>query len=269
MTESGKSKVFDVIGIVILLLSVCFCVLGIARLQSNTEDILQWLPDDSAARVKFDGFREKFGADDFLIVTWTDCTTDDPRLTDFTQRVIDQDSRDLIESVISGAQIIDELTANDRLTRRSVEKRFRGIFFGVKDTDQTLAVVELSKKGSANRKESLEVVKAAIDQTADLAIENVTFGGAPYVGIKVDLQMKNTFKFFVILSVLLASLVSFYCLKDLYLSIIVCITAGIAAACSVAIVPVLGLKFSGLMSIIPALVSVSYTHLTLPTTPYV
>ena len=259
MTESGESKVFDVLGVVLLLLSLCFCAFGFARLQSNTEDVLQWLPDDSAARVEFDEFRQKFGSDDFLVVTWTDCTVDDPRLRKFTRLVVEKDSENLIQSVVSGAQLIDDLTVNDRLTRRAIEKRFKGIFFGVKDASQTLAVVELSQDGSANRKESLKLVEAAIDQTPALAIEDVTFGGYPYVGVNVDRQMKNSFRFFLIPSVLLASFVSLYCLKDFYLSTIVFIAAGIAAACSVAIVPIFGLKFGGLMSIIPALVYILAT----------
>jgi len=210
-----------VLGIAILVLSICFCAFGFSRLQSNTEDVLQWLPDDSAARVEFDEFREKFGSDDFLIVTWVDCTTDDPRLPDFTHRIVDEDSNDLIQSVISGSQIIDRLTVNGRLTKSSVLRRFRGIFYGIDDINQTLAIVELSKKGSANRKESLRLVESVIEQVPDLSLENVTFGGYPYIGVNVDRQMKNSFRFFLLPSVVMATFVSLYCLKNFYLSSIV------------------------------------------------
>ena len=259
LTELGDSKTLDVIGVAVLLFSLAFCGLGLARLQTNTEDVLQWLPDDSPARLEFNEFRRKFGSDDFLVVTWKDCTSRDPRLLEFSQSILEQDSEDLIQSVTSGASLIQELTRNNRLSRRAVEKRFQGIFFGVEDIKQTMLIVELSPKGSENRKQSLQLVDSVIEEIPDLAYQDVTFGGYPYVGVSVDRQMKGSFQYFLIPSVLLASLVSLYCLKDFFLSTIVFIAASAAAACSVAIVPVCGLKFGGLMSIIPALVYILAT----------
>ena len=153
---------FDFFGLGLLLASVLFCIFGFKQLQSNTEDVLQWLPDNSEARQQYNDFAQKFGSDDFLIVTWDDCTIDDPRLKEFCQRLKDNDSNGLIQSVLSGADIIDRLESKIELSKKAIIHRFQGIYFGIKDSNQTLALVELSKKGSANRKESLQQIDQVV-----------------------------------------------------------------------------------------------------------
>jgi len=230
-----------------------------SKFQSNTEDVVQWLPDGSPSRLVYNAFEEKFGSDDFLVVTWDDCTVDDPRLEYLCDRVIELDSGDYIQSVVNGADIIDRLREEGGLQKKYVLKRFKGIFFGFDDSAQTLVLVELSKKGSADRKGSLELVEAAIGETPDLALEQITFGGYPYVGINLDNQLKNSILYFLLPSVLCATVISVFCLRNAYLSLIVFFSACSAGLCSVAIVPMLGFKFSGLMSIIPALVYILTT----------
>jgi len=97
----GKSRrtIFDILGAALLVLGLAFCVLGLSQFQSNTEDVLQWLPDNSLSRKLYNEFEAKFGSDDFLVVTWNDCTVDDPRLKHFCERLVDQDSGNLIQSV--------------------------------------------------------------------------------------------------------------------------------------------------------------------------
>ena len=63
----------------------------------------------------YNGFEEKFGSDDFLVVTWNDCTVDDPRLEHFCTRLVDQDSDGLIQSVVNGADVIARLGAESGL----------------------------------------------------------------------------------------------------------------------------------------------------------
>lgn len=257
----GKSKqtLFDISGVLLLFLGFVFCALGLSQFQSNTEDVLQWLPDNSPSRIVYNAFEEKFGSDDFLVVTWNDCTVDDPRLEHFCTRLVDQDSDGLIQSVVNGADVIDRLKTEGGLQKKHILSRFKGIFFGIDDSAQTLALIELTKKGSANRKGSLAQVEAAIDNTPDLDLEQITFGGYPYVGINIDNQLRNSILYFLLPSVFCATIISVWCLRNIFLSSIVFFAACGASACSIAIVPMLGFKFGGLMSIIPALVYILTT----------
>ena len=257
---------FDILGLGLLAGSFLLCLLGFTKLQSNTEDVLQWLPDNSEARQEYDVFAQKFGSDDFLIVTWDGCTLDDPRLEQFCQQLKDNDSDGLIRSVYNGTDIIKELASTSQLSRKVVQQRFKGIYFGIKDQNQTLALIELSKAGASNRRESLEHIELVIDNLPDLELDDTIFGGYPYVGVSLDNQLRDSFRYLLLPSILLASIVSLGCLRNFSLSMIVFFAAFGASACSVAIVPLLGVKFGGLMAIIPALVYILATsggiHLT-------
>ena len=259
LIQHGKFTSFDTVGILLLLLSAIGCAIGLSKLESNTEDFVQWLPDDSPARIEYDKFENKFGSDDFLVVTWPGCTIDDPRLEQFCLRLTALDSDKLIQSVISGPDIIAKMRAETDLSTISILNRFKGILFGIQDVKQTLALVELSNKGSADRRKSLQQIELAIATTDGLELDQAIFGGYPYVGINIDNQLKDSFLAYLLPSILLATIVSLFCLRDVFLSSIVFFASIGAATCSIAIVPILGEKFTALMSIIPPLVYILTT----------
>jgi predicted RND superfamily exporter protein len=256
---NSKKTRFDIAGVALILLCFLFCVIGLSRFQSNTEDVVQWLPDNSPSRLLYDRFKEKFGSDDFLVITWKDCTVADPRLKHLCQRIVDQDSDKLIQSVVNGTDLITRLKNDAGLSKKSVLNRFRGIFFGTDDPNQTLALIALTKNGTANRRESLRQIEVAIENTPDLDRQEITFGGYPYVGLNIDNQLKNSILYFLLPSVICASVMSLLCLRNIILSSIVFFAAFGSTVCSIAIVPLLGVKFGGLMSIIPALVYILTT----------
>ena len=79
------------------------------------------------------------------------------------------------------------------------------------------------------------------------------------MGVNVDNQLRDSFQYLLLPSVILASIVSLLCLRNFSLSMIVFFAAVGASACSIAIVPLFGVKFGGLMAIIPALVYILTT----------
>ena len=249
----------DILGLIVIAGCILFCLLGLLLGPSNTQDVLQWLPDGSIARQDYNEFDRKFGSDDFLIVTWNDCTIEDPRLQQFCQQLEEKDADGLIQSVFNGTDVIDKLESLFQLSKKVVVNRFRGIFFGIEDPNQTLALIELTQKGSTNRKKALRQIKQIVVDVPGLELDDVSFAGYPYVGISLDNQLKSSFRHLLLPSVLLASIVSFCCLRNFALSIIVFVSAVGASACSIAIIPILGVKFGGMMSIIPALVFILTT----------
>ena len=247
----------DIFNLSFVVLCVVFCTFGWSQFQTDTEDVLQWLPDESADRQEYNRFEERFGSDDFIVITWTGCTVDDPRLAQFSERLTDKNP--LIQSVVSGADIIKRGASDLGLSEKRITQRFRGLYFGIKDPKQTLVIVELSKQGSASRRQSLNLIKQVIGDIPDLDLDDVLFGGYPYLGINLDDQLTRSVKTMLFPSFFLATLVSLLCLRNFLLSVIVFVVAVGAAACSVAIVPICGEKFGGLMSIIPSLVFVLAT----------
>lgn len=252
-------KRLDQIGIAFAVISIVFCVFGLSRLQSNTEDVLQWLPDESNARQQYDFFQQRFGSDDFLIVTWDGCQVDDVRLALFSEHVRENDTQHLIQTVANGAEVAQRLARDLKLSRKDTERRLQGFFLGSENAELTCVFVELSKHGTANRSDSMNLIWEAVAAVPGLDRDDVALGGYPYIATYIDSQLKNSFRNFLLPSVMLATLVSLLCLRNLALTFIVFVTAVGAAAVSIAFVPICDMKYGGLMAIIPALVFVLAT----------
>jgi predicted RND superfamily exporter protein len=119
--------------------------------------------------------------------------------------------------------------------------------------------VELSSHGAANRKQTMEVIYSAIAAVPTLSANDIIFGGYPFIATTIDRLLLNSLRFFLIPSIVIATIISFLCLRDLALMGIVFTTSISAATISLTIIPLVGVKFGGLMSIIPALVFVLTT----------
>lgn len=249
----------DYVGFTFALVCIAFCFFGFSKIQSNTEDVLQWLPDQSDAREKYDFFESKFGSDDFLIVTWDGCTIDDPRLASFTKYIRDHDSEALIQKITNGTEVVQRLTGDLKLARTSILRRLRGVFFGTENPELTSALIELSSKGRANRVGSMQLVWDAIDAEPALDRQFISIGGYPYIATFIDNQLKNSFRSFLVPSVVLSTMIALFCLRNFVLTLVVFVTAVGSAATSIAFIPICNTKYGGLMSIIPALVFVLAT----------
>ncbi len=249
----------DYLAISFFSLSLAFSVWGLWRMQTNIEDVLQWLPDRSPARTDYQFFEQNFGSDDILIVTWDGCTLNDPRLTNFAQTLRAIDSTHLIQSVVTGVDVAGRLRSQLRITEQEIASRLQGVFFGVERPELTCAVIELSGLGTANRGQAMHLFWEAIDSVPNLPREQVVVGGYPFIAASIDGQLKNSFRYLLVPSMLLATLVALCCLRHVILTLIVFVTSLAAAAMSMAVVPISGHKFGGLMSIIPALVFVLTT----------
>ena len=249
----------DYLGVSFAAICLIFCGFGFSRIQSNTEDVLQWLPDQSEARSDYDFFESKFGSDDFLIVTWEDCRLGDERLERFTDYLRSHDSTELIQKVTNGTEIFERLARDSDFSRRQILARLRGVFFGADDPEITCALIELSEFGTADRTASMKLVWEAIDSDSTLNREQVVMGGYPYIATFIDGQLKNSFRYLLLPSIILSTLISLFCLRNGMLTLIVFIAAVGAAATSIAFIPICNTKYGGLMSIIPALVFVLAT----------
>ena len=84
-------------------------------------------------------------------------------------------------------------------------------------------------------------------------------GGYPFIGTFIDKQLISSYRNCLIPSIFLATVISLICLRNFTLSLVVFVTAIGAAGLSVAMIPICGVKYGGLMSIIPALVFVLAT----------
>lgn len=256
--NSGVRR-WDIVGSVFLIAMIALSVYGMLKIETNTEDVLQWLPDKSQARTEYDFFKRNFDSDDFVILTWPECTTQDVRLREFAAYLRENDPDGLFAKVTTGYDITRNLQEQLSISRSAVIKRMQGVFFGVEDSEMTCALVELSHQGTAKRSSSMDLILRAIDDIEGLKQDEVSIAGYPYIATYIDQQLHGSYKTLLLPSIVLASIISLLCLRDIMLGVIVFITATGASVASVAFAPACGVMLGGLMSIIPALVYVLAT----------
>ena len=72
---------------------------------------------------------------------------------------------------------------------------------------------------------SMDIVWGALNAEQELKREQVALGGYPYIATYIDGQLKNSFRNFLLPSVILATLISLVCLRNFILTMIVFVTA--------------------------------------------
>ena len=96
-------------------------VLGVlTAIKSNVNDVRDWLPAHFAETIQYGEFKEWFGSDEFVIVSWPGCNLDDPRLAELAAHLRERswahsqhDDAPLFTRVTTGRELVDEL-ATDR-----------------------------------------------------------------------------------------------------------------------------------------------------------
>ena len=104
---------------------------------------------DSTTYKAFAEYREGFGANEFIIVTWPGCDLDDPRLEDVTKR-IQTDLPGLVKQVSSGQQAYRALRQRANLSEKTALNRLRNSFVSDSSHDTALGF-NLTDAGRSDR----------------------------------------------------------------------------------------------------------------------
>ncbi len=231
---------------------IVVCLLGFWHFDSNMEDVMQWLPDETADRELYEQFTAQFGVDDFLVVTWPGCTVADPRCDTFVEAITAHDQEQFVQDALSGRHLIDQLARAQRAEPDEIMDRFRGTYFGA-DDDKTCVVVTLTRHGMQDRRSTIHYVKQIAYDSIEIAETDLVLAGYPQMGAIGDAFVKQSIRDSFGLSCVISTLVALICLRSFRLTIVVLATGGLAAGLSIAIVTLSGAKWGGLSSVIPTL----------------
>lgn len=228
------------------------CLFGFLRFQSNMGDVFQWLPDKTPDREEYNDFVRRFGVDDFLIVTWPQCTVADSRCDVFADALIENNKEGYFERAVSGRQLIRELITRRRQSPKDIIGRFRGIYFG-HDGQSTCVMVMLTENGMNHRESSVAQVKRVAHDSIDVSPDELILAGHPQVGAYGDAIVRSSIQKYVGPSCILSTVIAWICLRNFGLTAIILAVSGLAAGLSIAIVMLSGAKWGGLSSVIPTL----------------
>jgi predicted RND superfamily exporter protein len=233
-------------------LGLIVCLIGLLRFQSDMGDVFQWLPDKTPDRDVYNDFVQRFGADDFLIVTWPRCTVADSRCDVFADALIENDQESYFERAVSGRQLVRELITRQRQSPKDIIGRFRGVYFS-DDGQSTCVMVMLTDNGMNHRGASVAQVKRIAEESIGVSSDELILAGHPQVGAYGDAIVRSSIQKYVGPSCILSTVVAWICLRNFGLTMVILAISGLSAGLSIAIVMLSGAKWGGLSSVIPTL----------------
>lgn len=107
---------------------------SVRAVNSNTNDVQDWLPASYQETVDLQWYISKFssGSDQVVIVSWSGCRLDDPRLPMLAAKLrTDATDPKLFNSVVTGPELIEQLTSEPLdLHRTTALRRLEGSLIG-------------------------------------------------------------------------------------------------------------------------------------------
>lgn len=231
-------------------------------LETNTNKVEDWLPSSYTESQELAWFRQQFGSEAFVLVSWEGCTLGQteqlrllagklaklslPESMARTAKVSPHADRRVFSRIVTGPQLISRLTDRPaRLTRSQAIARLEGVFVGPPGADQsdasrtTCLVAYLSPEAQVNNR----TMRMAIGQIETIAHdqcgiepEELHMGGPPVDNVSIDIEGERTLLKLAGLSGLVGLVLAYVCFRSIRLTAMVLMVAVISAGASLAIV---------------------------------
>ncbi len=241
--------------LILLVMVLPWVVREAMQAKVGTASFHEWLPENRPERFRYDRFVEQFGTDQYVLITWEGCIPEDPRLVQFRNRLqasLDQKAN-WIESVHSGGDAIARLQEPPlNLSRDQAASRLQGFLIGPKGT--TALIVRLTDLGVTEHTTSLERLRQAADEVADLGRSRLKMAGTVYEAYAVDEAAADNLRRLVLPSSLTALAVAIFFLRSWKYSFVALAMAGLGQLFLVMLVSATGSRFSAVLIVLPTLV---------------
>ncbi|MEZ6094290.1 MAG: MMPL family transporter [Pirellulaceae bacterium] len=232
-----------------------FLVFAVAKIQTNTAAVEQWLPANGEQRIQYSEFVNRFGEDLFLAVSWNGCDLNDPRLGLFAEHLrlkAIQDHQLAIRKIVSTTDLVEQLTSDPcNLSFRDAVRRLQGVFIGPKQT--CVVLILLSGNTSDQQTRVLEAVLDSAKASIGLSRDELRLGGSAYEAVFIDESSERSVKYFVLPSACASLLVAYFCVGQLRLSFAIMFLAGYCQMCGVALIYYFGEQLNAVLTVFPSM----------------
>jgi predicted RND superfamily exporter protein len=141
------------------------------------------------------------------------------------------------------------------LSAVEAKRRLERLLLGA-DLNQTCAVAFVSERGSQNREGALDFVYECAAQVEGLSANTLRVAGPTIESVAINRASQDSMSRYLMLSVVVALVVSYICLRSLRLALMVFLTAMFSNQLSMAIIYYAGSRMDSVSNMIPALVYV-------------
>lgn len=231
-------------------------------MQNSNNNVVDWLPSGFQQTADLYWFNERFGIDAILVLSWTDCHLDDPRLDLLQQSMLDLrcpgldgQPQPLFHRVFTGRSTLAQLTTPPlEVSHDRALERMQGWLVGA-DGRTTCVVGFLTHEGWWDRHATIDVV---VDAAKDAGIDPQTLrlGGPAVDSVAIDRVSQRWLVPLALASTMIGVLMTWICLREFRLVAAVFLYAGFAWFASLAAVELFGAQLDAVLTVMPALVYV-------------
>lgn len=238
--------------------------LGVVQaIRSNANDLRDWLPAHYDETRDYQWFRQHFGNEDFVVVSWPGCHLNDETLARFATRLRERNqlqgqrgSVPPFRQVTTGSELLAQMTDEPiNLDRDKAVSRLVGTIVGA-DKQTTCAIITLNDLAHGQLKPALAEVAAAASDVG-LSVDTIHLGGPPVVNAAIDRTSSQSLVRLAGLAALIGLAIAWLCFRSLTLTVAVFIIACYSSILSLAIVPLCGVPLNAILITMVPLVYVA------------
>jgi predicted RND superfamily exporter protein len=235
-------------------------------LESNRNDVSQWLPETYEETQVYKQFRQQFVNEEFILASWPGCTLDDPRLELLAQKLVPLEGQrpgyegeKLFATALTGPRAIAQMTAAPlNLDRDEAISRLEGALVG-HDRNTTCLVLTLSDHGKKSFRKAVEAVYFVAAEQCAVSQDDLRLGGPPVDNVAIDKAGEQSLLRLAVLSAVVGIIVSWWSLRSGRLLTMVFATAIYSVLASLAVVYYSGQEVNAILLTMPSLVYVATT----------
>lgn len=199
---------------------------GAGRAWQNAKNRVEdWLPASFPETQSLHAFSDRFGSDEFLMISWQGCDLDDPRATEVQSALLNPaaDGKIYFAKADSGRQVVDSMVAQQRITESEAKRRLAGVFVGA-DGKQSCVVALVSPSGTGDRKAAVNWAWTATTTVTGLSPEDIRVAGTTADSVAVDeasnayLLELNAISLFLCFLILIVALRAFWLVVAVFLT---------------------------------------------------
>ncbi len=229
---------------------------AVRALQSNKNDVKEWLPDTFEATQDYKAFQRHFGDETFILASWEGSTLDDPRvgrLAEELSRPASPGAPHYFHRAVTGESVLARLMEPPtNLSHRAAVARLEGTLIGP-DGEQTSVALTLSDAGRANLRATLDEVYRAAGEVG-IPRERLRLGGPPVDNVTIDLEGERMLVPLMGLCGVVGLILAWWYLRDVRLTLMVLVGGVYSAGICLALVWALGGQMSSVLLTMPAVV---------------
>jgi predicted RND superfamily exporter protein len=265
MDQRMRKPFFQRYGLLIILasaLSAAVAGVGAAKaLGKSANNPFDWIPASMPEARLYYWFREHFGGDEILVVSWPGCSFDDVRLDALAAALLPAGGGGaappdgaLFRQVFTGPGVLRRLTSVPlNLSREEALRRMSGWLVGP-DGVTSAAILVVSEAGAADRAVAIEAVRRVARERCGIAEAQIHLGGPTNDCVAIDHECYRVLYHLTAFAVLAGIVFCLVSLRSARLTAIVFATAALSEAWSTAMIYWFGLRLDSVLIMMPGMV---------------